>query len=76
MTPTEAYEARKAARKKIKDMDYQLQTRTETLDLLDTVDRLAVAFERIADALERQYATTMPSGQPLFTAGMSENGVD
>jgi hypothetical protein len=54
MTPKEAYEARKAERKKLKDMDYQLRQKTESLELLDTVDRLATAFERIADTLEHK----------------------
>jgi hypothetical protein len=53
MTPKEQYEARKAERNKLKDMDYQIQTRTEQVMLLDTLDRFVVAVERIADALER-----------------------
>lgn len=53
MTPKEQYEARKAERSKLKDMDYQLRERTEQLMMLDIVDRFATALERIADAMER-----------------------
>ena len=51
MTPKEQYEARKAERKKMRDMDYELRSKTETLMLLDTLDRFTTAVERIADAL-------------------------
>lgn len=53
MTPKEQYEARKAERKKLKDMDYQIRQRTEQEMMLDTLDRFVTAAERIADALER-----------------------
>lgn len=52
MTPKEAYEARKAERKKLSDMDYQLQKRTEEGMMLDTFDRFVTAVERIADVME------------------------
>lgn len=51
MTPKEQYEARKAERKKIADMDYQVKTRMETLAMLDIMDRFVTAVEQIADAL-------------------------
>lgn len=57
MTPKEQYEARKAERNKIKDMDYQVQRRTETLMLLDMVDRFVTAVEQIAAALEPSKAS-------------------
>lgn len=56
MTPKEQYEARKAERKKLDAMDYQLRQRTEQGMLLDTFDRFVTAAERIADALERGYS--------------------
>lgn len=55
MTPKEAYEARKAERKKLRDMEYQLRQRTEQEMMLDTFDRLVTAVERIADALEQPH---------------------
>lgn len=54
LTPKQQYEQRKAERKKLKDMDYQLRQRTEQEMLLDTLDRFVTAAERIADALERR----------------------
>lgn len=54
MTPKEQYEARKAERNKLKDMDYQVRTRTEQLMLLDVFDRFTTAVERIADAMEAE----------------------
>ena len=53
MTPKQQYEARKAERKKLADMDYQLQHRTEQGMTLDMLDRFVTAVERIADSLER-----------------------
>lgn len=53
MTPKEQYEARKAERNKLKDLDYQVRQRTEQLMMLDMLDRFVTAAERIADALER-----------------------
>lgn len=53
MTPKEQYEARKAERNKLKDMDYQVRERTEQMMMLDMLDRFVTAAERIADALER-----------------------
>ena len=52
MTPKEQYEARKADRKKLADLDYQLRQRTEQAMMLDMLDRFVTAAERIADALE------------------------
>lgn len=52
MTPKESYEARKAERKKLRDMEYQLRQRTEQEMMLETFDRFVTAVERIADALE------------------------
>jgi len=54
MTPKEQYEARKAERAKLKELDYQVRSKTETIMLIDTLDRFATAVERIADALERR----------------------
>jgi hypothetical protein len=54
MTPKEKYEARKADREKIKDMDYQLAQRTEQTIMLDMFDRFVTAIEKIADALEKR----------------------
>jgi hypothetical protein len=53
MTPKQQYEARKAERKKLEEMDRQIRQRTEKIMLLDMVDRFVTAAERIADALER-----------------------
>ena len=53
MTPKEQYEARKAERAKLKDLEYQTRQRTEGVMMLDMVDRFATALERIADAMER-----------------------
>lgn len=52
MTPKEQYEARKAERKKLDGMGYQLRQRTESLMMLDMADRLVTAIERIADSLD------------------------
>lgn len=52
MTPKQQYEARKAERAKLKDMEYQERQRTESAMMLDAVDRFVTAVERIADALE------------------------
>lgn len=53
MTPKEQYEARKAERNKLKDMEHQVRQATESLMLLDVMDRFATSVERIADAMER-----------------------
>jgi len=52
LTPKQRYEARKAERRKLKDMDYHVRERTEQVMMLDTLDRFVTAVERIADALE------------------------
>ena len=44
------YEARKAEREKLKDLDFQVRQRTESLMLIDLLDRFVTAVERIADA--------------------------
>ena len=54
MTPKEQYEERKAQRLKLRDLEYQERTRTESIMMLDTMDRFVTAVERIADALERK----------------------
>lgn len=67
MTPKQQYDARKAEREKLKDMDYQLRQRTEQTMMLDIFDRFVTAVERIADAMERQpatYISTTPGGIP------------
>lgn len=53
MTPKEQYEARKADRNKLRDLDDDIRRRTEQVMMLDTLDRFVTAAERIADALER-----------------------
>jgi hypothetical protein len=50
-TPKEQYDARKAERKKLADMDYQIRTRTETLMMIDMLDRFVTAVEVIADKM-------------------------
>lgn len=45
------YESRKAERKKLSDMDYQLRQRTEQAMMLDMMDRFVTAVEQIACAL-------------------------
>lgn len=54
MTPKQKYDARKAERKVLEGMDYQLRQRTESAMMLDMLDRFVTAAERIADALERK----------------------
>jgi hypothetical protein len=54
MTPKEQYEARKAARDKLKDMDVLLEQRTSQVMVLDMLDRFVMAAERIADAMEKK----------------------
>lgn len=62
MTPKEQYEARKAERTKLKDMEYQVRTRTETLMMLDMFDRFVTAVEMIGHAMER-------SSRPAYQVG-------
>lgn len=52
LTPKQQYEARKAERKKLAEMDANVRAKTETVILLDMVDRFVTAAERIADAME------------------------
>lgn len=51
MTPKEEYEARKAERAKLKDLEFNVRQRTESVMMLDTFDRFVTAVERIADSL-------------------------
>lgn len=51
MTPKQQYEARKAEREKLKDLDFNIQKRMETMAMLDLVDRFVTAVEQIASAL-------------------------
>lgn len=51
MTPKQQYEARKAERNKLKDLDYQIRERTEQVMMLDMLDRFVTAVEIIADAV-------------------------
>lgn len=57
MTPKQEYEARKAEREKLKDLDFQVRDRTETLMLIDMLDRLVTAVEQIAVALTLSHDT-------------------
>ena len=53
MTPKEQYEARKAERKKQAEAREYLSQQDEIGDqVLEILDRIATAFERIADKLE------------------------
>jgi hypothetical protein len=52
MTPKEQYEARKAQRDKLKDMDALTRERASSAMMLDMADHFVTAVERIADALE------------------------
>ena len=54
MTPKEQYEARKAERVKLKQLDDHTRARGESIMMLDTLDRFVTAIERIADVMERQ----------------------
>ena len=53
-TPKEQYEARKAARDKLRDMDVLIEQRTSQVMVLDMLDRFVMAAERIADAMEKR----------------------
>jgi len=53
-TPKEQYEARKAARDKLKDMDVLVGQRTSQVMILDMFDRFVMSVERIADAMEKK----------------------
>lgn len=67
MTPKEQYEARKAERQKLKDMDAMTRQRTEQAAMLDMMDRFVTAAERIADALERPQIPTLATS--IFPVG-------
>lgn len=53
MTPKERYDARKAEREKLSELDYQFRQRIETIMTLDMADRFVTAVEQIADAMTR-----------------------
>lgn len=53
MTPKEQYEARKADRNKRREAKEVLDESDNDLELIELMDRMATAFERIADAMER-----------------------
>lgn len=70
MTPKQQYDARKAERKKLEEMDYNLRQRTEQGMMLDMLDRFVTAAERIADALERpQMQTSNLTFDPSSASG-------
>lgn len=76
MTPKEQYEARKAERNKLKDMDYQLRQRTEQLMLMDMLDRFVIATECIAAALERAHTPVFKfEAAPIGGGGVCAHGV-
>lgn len=52
MGSKQEYEARKAIRQKQREAKMVLDDSTLDIDALDILDRLATAFERIADSLE------------------------
>ena len=54
MTPKEAYEARKAARKTLREQSIRIQKTHDERDaeMVEFIDRFVTAVERIADALE------------------------
>lgn len=57
MTPKQQYDARKAERKQLEEMDRLVRERTSTLMMMDMLDRFVTAAERIADALARPQVT-------------------
>jgi len=61
MGSKQEYEARKAERKKLADLDYQVRQRTESAMTLDMLDRFVTAVERIADALAAPQADGVKS---------------
>lgn len=69
MTPKQEYDARKAERAKLKDMDYQLQQRTEQVMMLDTFDRFVTAVERIADAMTVPKLPAATGPAPVYPTG-------
>ena len=52
MTPKQQYEARKAERIRRRDARETLDMEAMDIEALNILDRLATAFERIADKLE------------------------
>lgn len=76
MTPKEQYEERRRLRKERRDSDarFQSESQKQSEELIEMADRFVTAVERIADALQPRTEIKM-GGQPLFTAGMSENGI-
>lgn len=60
MTPKEQYEARKAERAKLKDLEYQARQMTEQALTMDIFDRFVMAVEKIADSMATQATTAGP----------------
>lgn len=56
MTPKEMYEERKKARNRAREARVRVDEDEMALTVVDTLDRLATSFERIADALEARNA--------------------
>lgn len=58
MTPKEAYEARKAERRRLSDEqhDYHERQKQEGLHTMDLLDRFVTAVESIANSIERRAA--------------------
>lgn len=54
------YEARKAERARLEDMDEYAQARAANFMMLDMLDRLVTAAERIADAAEKMTTPRKP----------------
>lgn len=52
MTPKEQYEARKAERDKRREAKAVLDETDNDIEVMEIMDRLATAFERIATVLE------------------------
>jgi hypothetical protein len=52
MTPKEAYDARKAQRDNLRNLDAALRARTEACMMLDMVDRFVTAVESITEAIK------------------------
>lgn len=66
MTPKEQYEARKAERKKLADMDHLMRQKQEQIATLDMLDRFVTAVERIADAMERPQVAGVTTNNLTF----------
>lgn len=51
LTPKQKYEARKAERKAWQNLEYQKRQITETLAIMDFVDRFVTAHEQLVEAV-------------------------